>query len=73
MQYVLPLGNIIREQSINFHCVKDDTVKPDETICLTNLQTCLKDTTLWVTGNPAAKLKQNLKLLSGWAHNILEI
>lgn len=22
---------------------------------------------------PAAKLKQNLKLLSGWAHNILEI
>uniref|UniRef100_A0A8P4G3E0 Reverse transcriptase domain-containing protein n=1 Tax=Dicentrarchus labrax TaxID=13489 RepID=A0A8P4G3E0_DICLA len=54
--YMLPLGNIIRNHSINFHCYADDTqlylsIKPDEINQLSKLQTCLKDIKSWMTCN----------------------
>ena len=44
--YMLPLGQIIRKQGINFHCYGDDTqlylsVKPDEVIQLSVKDGCL--------------------------------
>ncbi|XP_042341350.1 uncharacterized protein LOC121942262, partial [Plectropomus leopardus] len=54
--YMLPLGNIIRKHSLNFHCYADDTqlylsMKPDETDQLSRLQTCLKDVKAWMSRN----------------------
>ncbi|XP_072246412.1 uncharacterized protein [Leuresthes tenuis] len=54
--YMLPLGNIIRQHGINFHCYADDTqlylsMKPDETNRLVRLQACLKDIKTWMTQN----------------------
>ncbi|XP_029297016.1 uncharacterized protein LOC115014371, partial [Cottoperca gobio] len=54
--YMLPLGNIIRNHSINFHCYADDTqlylsIKPDETNELAKLQACLKDIKTWMSSN----------------------
>ena len=45
---MLPLGNIIRNHSINFHCYADDmhlylSMKPGEINQLSKLQTCLKN------------------------------
>ena len=53
---MLPLGNVIRKHSTNFHCYADDTqlylsIKPDETNQLTKLQACLKDIKTWMTCN----------------------
>jgi len=53
---MLPLGNIIRKHSINFHCYADDTqlylsIKPEESNQLTKLQPCLKDIKTWMTCN----------------------
>ena len=52
--YMLPLGNIIREHGLKFHCYADDTqlylsMKPDETNRLVRLQACLKDIKTWMT------------------------
>ena len=54
--YMLPLGNIIRNHSVNFHCYADDSqlylsIKPDETNQLAKLQACLKDLKTWMTRN----------------------
>ena len=54
--YMLPLGNIIRQHGINFHCYADDTqlylsMKPDETNRLVRIQACLKDINTWMTQN----------------------
>ena len=54
--YMLPLGNIIRTHSVNFHCYADDTqlylsIKPEQSNQLTNLQACLKDIKTWMTRN----------------------
>uniref|UniRef100_A0A674PKI9 Reverse transcriptase domain-containing protein n=1 Tax=Takifugu rubripes TaxID=31033 RepID=A0A674PKI9_TAKRU len=40
--YMLPLGNIIRQHGINFHCYTEKLVK---------LQTCLKDIKSWMSSN----------------------
>ena len=53
---MLPLGNIIRNHSINFHCYADDTqlylsIKPDESNQSSKLQTCLKDIKSWMSCN----------------------
>ena len=54
--YMLPLGNIIRTHSVNFHCYADDTqlylsIKPEQCNQLTKLQACLKDIRTWMTRN----------------------
>ena len=54
--YMLPLGKIIRNHCINFHCYADDTqlylsMKPNETNQLVKLQACLKDIKAWMTCN----------------------
>uniref|UniRef100_A0A8P4KLV1 Reverse transcriptase domain-containing protein n=1 Tax=Dicentrarchus labrax TaxID=13489 RepID=A0A8P4KLV1_DICLA len=54
--YMLPLGNIIRNHSINLHCYADDTqlylsIKPDEINQLSKLQICLKDLKSWMSCN----------------------
>uniref|UniRef100_A0A665ULH4 Reverse transcriptase domain-containing protein n=1 Tax=Echeneis naucrates TaxID=173247 RepID=A0A665ULH4_ECHNA len=54
--YLLPLGNIIRKHSINFHCYADDTqlylsMKPNEVTQIVRLQACLEDIKVWMTGN----------------------
>ncbi|XP_033932863.2 uncharacterized protein [Pseudochaenichthys georgianus] len=54
--YMLPLGNIIRNHSVNFHCYADDTqlylsIKPDEINHLNKIQDCLKDLKTWMTLN----------------------
>ena len=54
--YMLPLGNIIRTRSVNFHCYADDTqlylsIKPEQYNQLTKLQACLKDIKTWKTPN----------------------
>ena len=54
--YMLPLGNIIRTHSVNFHCYADDTqlyfsIKPEQCNQLTKLQACLKDIKTWMTHN----------------------
>ena len=53
---MLPLGNIIRQHVIDFHCYADDTqlylsMKPDETNRLVRLQACLKDIKTWMSQN----------------------
>ena len=54
--YMQPLGSIIQNHSINFHCYADDTqlylsMKPDETEPLAKLQACLKDIKDWMSTN----------------------
>uniref|UniRef100_A0A3Q3F3D0 Reverse transcriptase domain-containing protein n=1 Tax=Labrus bergylta TaxID=56723 RepID=A0A3Q3F3D0_9LABR len=54
--YMLPLGNIMRKHSIQFHCYADDTqlyvsMKPGGTSQLCKLETCLKDVRTWMTRN----------------------
>ena len=54
--YMLPLGNIIRNHSVHFHCYADDTqlylsIKPDEINHLNTIQDCLKDLKTWMTLN----------------------
>lgn len=56
MLYMLPLGNIIRNHDINFHCYADDTqlylsIKPDQTDRIHRLSACVKDITSWMTAN----------------------
>ena len=54
--YILPLGNIIRTHSVNFHCYADDTqlylsIKPEQCNELTELQAGLNDIKTWMTRN----------------------
>uniref|UniRef100_A0A3B3B7H9 Reverse transcriptase domain-containing protein n=1 Tax=Oryzias melastigma TaxID=30732 RepID=A0A3B3B7H9_ORYME len=54
--YMLPLGNIIRKHSINFHCYADDTqlylsIKPDQNDHLEKLNSCIRDIKTWMTIN----------------------
>uniref|UniRef100_A0A8C6L025 Reverse transcriptase domain-containing protein n=1 Tax=Nothobranchius furzeri TaxID=105023 RepID=A0A8C6L025_NOTFU len=54
--YMLPIGKIIRQHGINFHCYADDTqlylsINPDEPNRLGTLQACLEDIKHWMTLN----------------------
>ncbi|XP_070409963.1 uncharacterized protein [Nothobranchius furzeri] len=54
--YMLPIGKIIRQHGINFHCYADDTqlylsINPDEPNRLGTLQACLEDIKNWMTLN----------------------
>ncbi|MDW1542860.1 reverse transcriptase family protein [Vibrio sp. YT-17] len=54
--YMLPLGNIIRNHSVNFHCYANDTqlylsMKPEESNQFTKLHNCLKDIKTWMSTN----------------------
>ncbi len=52
--YMLPLGNIIRKDNINFNCYADNTqlylsLKTNDTSRLSNLEACLKDIKTWMS------------------------
>ena len=54
--YMFPLGNIIRNQGINFHCYADDTqlyisAKPDTIAKQSTMEACLKDMKEWIAHN----------------------
>uniref|UniRef100_A0A8C6KA24 Reverse transcriptase domain-containing protein n=1 Tax=Nothobranchius furzeri TaxID=105023 RepID=A0A8C6KA24_NOTFU len=54
--YMLPIGKIIRQHGINFHCNANDTqlylsINPDEPNRLGRLQACLEDIKNWMTLN----------------------
>ena len=54
--YMLPLGNIIRNHGINFHCYADDTqlyisAKPDTIAKQSTMEACLKDMKEWMAHN----------------------
>ena len=53
---VLPLGNIIRNHGVNFHCYADDTqwyisAKPDTIVKQSTMEACLKDMKEWMAHN----------------------
>uniref|UniRef100_A0A9J8A9E6 Reverse transcriptase domain-containing protein n=1 Tax=Cyprinus carpio carpio TaxID=630221 RepID=A0A9J8A9E6_CYPCA len=54
--YMLPLGNIIKNYRISFHCYADDTqlyisTRPGETSKLSKLTECVKNVKDWMTNN----------------------
>uniref|UniRef100_A0A3Q3WP19 Reverse transcriptase domain-containing protein n=1 Tax=Mola mola TaxID=94237 RepID=A0A3Q3WP19_MOLML len=54
--YILILGNIIRNHTMNFHCYADDiqlylSLKPDEANRLTKFHASIKDIKTWMTCN----------------------
>ena len=54
--YLLPLGRIIRQHSIHFHCYADDAqinikMQPNPTDTISTLNTCLEDLCSWMNNN----------------------
>ncbi|KAL6455951.1 hypothetical protein MHYP_G00358020 [Metynnis hypsauchen] len=54
--YMLPLGTVINNHGINFHCYADDTqlyisAKPDDKYRLKKIEDCVKDVKCWMSRN----------------------
>ncbi len=54
--YMLPLGNIIRQHGVSFHCYANDSQlyissRPSETHQIEKLMECIADKKKWMTSN----------------------
>uniref|UniRef100_A0AAR2K389 Reverse transcriptase domain-containing protein n=1 Tax=Pygocentrus nattereri TaxID=42514 RepID=A0AAR2K389_PYGNA len=71
--YLLPLGTVISNHGVNFHCYADDTqlyisAKSDDQHRLKKMQDCVKDVKGWMLRN-FLLLNSNKQRFSFWVQN----